>query len=538
MASLFPGYEYDIFISYRQKDNRHDGWVTEFVNNLKGELESTFKEEISVYFDINPQDGLLETHDVDASLKEKLKCLVFIPIISRTYCDPNSFAWRHGFKAFVELASQDQFGLRVRLSNGNVTNRVLPVRIHELAVNDIKLCESLIGGVLRGVEFIYKSAGVNRPLRADEEHPHDNLNKIYYRDQINKLANAIDEIIDSLRRKQNSSPKENWSLKEPLEQNISTFPINGGNKKTSGVKPQLQIQETVQGKDTGRIHRSTGSLFKFFYKYILPILFIAIILVLVSPLKDNLKFLGAGRAKRVLAKTHVANAVKYFDNNDFEAARAEVKLALAADPKYSYAWSTLAAVSVKQGDMNNAIQQTIEAVKFDPANSQAAYNMAFALHNKKDYLQAIEWYEKAISIDSAFKKDSTIVPAYSALGNLYNEINRPVDAIIILSRAKDTYPQSKFIYLVYKNLGNAYLLQEQVDTAIKYLELSRRIKPDEPETNLYLAKAYETGGKMTRSIDLWQNYVDKETDTIKIREAKKHLVEITIKHLQEIKSRN
>jgi hypothetical protein len=68
MASIIPGYEYDIFISYRQKDNKHDGWVTEFVNDLKGELESTFKEEISVYFDINPHDGLLETHDLHASL--------------------------------------------------------------------------------------------------------------------------------------------------------------------------------------------------------------------------------------------------------------------------------------------------------------------------------------------------------------------------------------------------------------------------------------------------------------------------------------
>ena len=27
MASLIQGYEYDIFISYRQKDNKHDGWV-------------------------------------------------------------------------------------------------------------------------------------------------------------------------------------------------------------------------------------------------------------------------------------------------------------------------------------------------------------------------------------------------------------------------------------------------------------------------------------------------------------------------------
>ena len=200
MASLIPGFKYDIFISYRQKDNKHDGWVTEFVDNLKGELESTFKEEISVYFDINPHDGLLETHDVDASLKEKLKCLVFIPIISRTYCDPNSFAWEHEFKAFIEQASHDQFGLKVKLPNGNVASRILPVKIHDLDLEDLSLIEKELGGILRGIDFIYKSPGVNRPLRANEDHPQDNLNKTYYRDQINKVANAIKEIIKGLKK--------------------------------------------------------------------------------------------------------------------------------------------------------------------------------------------------------------------------------------------------------------------------------------------------------------------------------------------------
>jgi tetratricopeptide (TPR) repeat protein len=103
MASIIPGYEYDIFISYRQKDNKGDRWVSEFVDALKTELESTFKEEISVYFDINPHDGLLETHNINASLKEKLKCLVFIPIISQTYCDPQSYAWQSEFVAFNKL---------------------------------------------------------------------------------------------------------------------------------------------------------------------------------------------------------------------------------------------------------------------------------------------------------------------------------------------------------------------------------------------------------------------------------------------------
>ena len=34
MSSIIEGYNYDIFISYRQKDNKYDGWVTESADNL------------------------------------------------------------------------------------------------------------------------------------------------------------------------------------------------------------------------------------------------------------------------------------------------------------------------------------------------------------------------------------------------------------------------------------------------------------------------------------------------------------------------
>jgi len=207
MASLIPGYNYDIFISYRQKDNKYDGWVTEFVDNLQRELEATFKEEISVYFDINPHDGLLETHDVDESLKEKLRCLIFIPVISRTYCDPKSFAWEHEFRAFVEQASKDQFGLKVKLGGGNVASRVLPVQIHDLKADDKALVENVLGGFLRSVEFIYSEPGVNRPL-TQKDPEEKNLHKTSYRNQINKVANAVDEIVSGLRAAVSSPPED------------------------------------------------------------------------------------------------------------------------------------------------------------------------------------------------------------------------------------------------------------------------------------------------------------------------------------------
>ena len=219
MPSIVEGYNYDIFISYRQKDNKGDRWVSEFADALKTELESTFKEEISVYFDINPHDGLRETDDVDASLKEKLKCLIFIPIISRTYCDPKSFAWEHEFKAFVEQASGDQFGLKVKLPNGNVSGRVLPVRIHDLDIGDIKECESLLGSVLRGVEFIYKEPGVNKPLVADDDEKR-NLNNTKYKIQVNKVANAIKEIISGLKADPAAVAKEKVHPEMPLDSAI------------------------------------------------------------------------------------------------------------------------------------------------------------------------------------------------------------------------------------------------------------------------------------------------------------------------------
>lgn len=197
MPSILPGFEHDIFISYRHNDN-HSGWVTEFVKALQEELSATIKESVSVYFDTNPHDGLLETYNVEKSLEGKLKSLIFIPIISQTYCYPKSFAWQHELCAFNKLAKEDRLGRDVKLNNGNVASRILPVKIHELDEEDKATIENEIGGALRAVEFIYREPGVNRPLTSGDN-PDKNLNKTFYRNQVNKVANAIKEIINSLK---------------------------------------------------------------------------------------------------------------------------------------------------------------------------------------------------------------------------------------------------------------------------------------------------------------------------------------------------
>jgi adenylate cyclase len=216
MPSILPGYTYDIFISYRQKDNRGERWVTEFVKALKEELDSTFKEDVSIYFDENPHDGLLESHHVNKSLEGKLQSLIFIPILSQTYCDPKSFAWQNEFCAFNAWARKDPLGREITLGNGNVASRILPVKIHDLSPEDKNLVENELGDVLRAIEFVFKTAGVHRPLRPSEDRPQDNVNKTFYRDQINKVANAIKAIVEGAKSASASQQGKSLTPSEPV----------------------------------------------------------------------------------------------------------------------------------------------------------------------------------------------------------------------------------------------------------------------------------------------------------------------------------
>ena len=227
MSSIIKGYEYDVFISYRQNDNKNDGWVTEFVANLKKELESAIKTKINIYTDENPADGLLENQNVDKSLSTKLRSVIFIPVLSQTFCDPDSYAWKNEFLAFNKSIKEDQLDRDIKLRNGNVAGRILPVRIHDLDPDDLKLLQDELGGQLRSIDFVYREPGVNRPLRPDDNED-KNLNKTRYRNQVNKVANSIKEILYSIQNpeKQNISAPDRFLTKVgPASKSIAVLPF-------------------------------------------------------------------------------------------------------------------------------------------------------------------------------------------------------------------------------------------------------------------------------------------------------------------------
>jgi TolB-like protein/tetratricopeptide (TPR) repeat protein len=214
------GFNFDVFISYRQNDNRvagtaGEGWVSEFVSHLTTELESMVKGGASIYFDSDPKHGLRETDQVNASLDSHLKSVIFIPVLSQTYCDTHSYAWTEEFIRFIHNSSVDGLGSTIKLHTGNVVSRVLPVCIHELDADDQDLVEKHLDGKLRAIPFVFKSAGVNRPLRAREDDPMKNINRTIYRDQINKLAMAVKEIIETVRKPEQRASAQPKEIKRP-----------------------------------------------------------------------------------------------------------------------------------------------------------------------------------------------------------------------------------------------------------------------------------------------------------------------------------
>ncbi|MBY0433762.1 MAG: hypothetical protein K2U26_06600 [Cyclobacteriaceae bacterium] len=244
MASILSGYEYDIFVSYRHNDNKYDGWVSEFVEKLKQELDATLKDKLTVYFDKNLQEGLLDVHQVHESLQAKIKSLIFIPIISQTYCDVNSFAWKNEFITFLNEADRDSIGKTVRTASGNVISRVLPIKIHDIEPDDVRLLERELGGIMRSIDFIYQDAGVNRPLRSKDDDLSGAQTRLLFRNQINKVANSIKEVVSGIKMTSKAEPKPTSSHSLTLDKPLTTGSIS------TSLPPGIKVHVIDRSKPT------------------------------------------------------------------------------------------------------------------------------------------------------------------------------------------------------------------------------------------------------------------------------------------------
>ncbi len=231
-SSLQPGYDADIYISYRANDNQYDGWVTEFASKLERELGATVKDKLTIWFDKSAESLYAQGAQPSESEARYRRSLIFIPIISQTYCDPASLTWQLEFKGFQSASAGDAIGPVVTLGNGTQVSRVLPVRIHDIDAEDIRLLEQEVNGGLRSIDFIYRDTGVNRPLRPLDDEKSTDGGRPMYRNQINKLANAIKDIVQGIKNKDKAVPVDSGFKPEARQiiPNVFTAPVSGAIK--------------------------------------------------------------------------------------------------------------------------------------------------------------------------------------------------------------------------------------------------------------------------------------------------------------------
>ena len=107
-----------------------------------------------------------------------------------------------------------------------------------------------------------------------------------------------------------------------------------------------------------------------------------------------------------------------------------------------------------QGKYADAIAKYTEALKIEPDNTYADYEMAFSLYASKKMTEAVPFLEKAVT--SANK--SVSVGAYCLLASIYDDSNQSQKAIDTYNAAikiNPDYPQ------IFYNLGLAYFRNKQ-----------------------------------------------------------------------------
>ncbi|OGP88501.1 MAG: hypothetical protein A2156_03505 [Deltaproteobacteria bacterium RBG_16_48_10] len=136
-----------------------------------------------------------------------------------------------------------------------------------------------------------------------------------------------------------------------------------------------------------------------------------------------------------------------------------------------------------------------DAVKKSPQKSRPHYNLGLAYHEKKEYQEAIESYNRSILL----KPDDP--DAYNNLGLTYKAMGaypKAIEAFQAALRMKPDFP------LALNNIGLTYSETNRYQEAIDALKKAIRFKPNDPEIYNNLGVTYRKMGRLQDAIEAYQ----------------------------------
>jgi choline-sulfatase len=177
----------------------------------------------------------------------------------------------------------------------------------------------------------------------------------------------------------------------------------------------------------------------------------------------------------------------------WDEASIELRKCLELNPRFDQAMLGLARALVFQGKHDEAKQLAQQAIRYNPENYRAWYQLGF-IETRTDKQAAIADYEKAVSIQGNF------APLRRDLGMLYYEQQNYADAAKHLAKAVELGMNDPPLY---NFLGISYSRTKQFPKAIASYKEALKQDPDLAEAHLNLAYAYQ---RLNRSGEAREEY--------------------------------
>jgi protein O-GlcNAc transferase len=196
-----------------------------------------------------------------------------------------------------------------------------------------------------------------------------------------------------------------------------------------------------------------------------------------------------------------------------EAQRAFLK-AIALNPTWAPFRTNLAVSYLHANNTTAAIGEFREALRLEPGNRLASFNLAQYYVDRKEFKQALKY---AASLDSKDENDPDILlmltevylrtgagekasaaasrlsaiagdnaKLHFSLGLIFAQLRQPAEAI----RQFESIPATERDYATYQNLGLAYAKLRDQDNSHTAFETAIRLAPENPEPYMELGKLY------------------------------------------------
>ncbi|MGL4524900.1 MAG: tetratricopeptide repeat protein [Spirochaetia bacterium] len=183
------------------------------------------------------------------------------------------------------------------------------------------------------------------------------------------------------------------------------------------------------------------------------------------------------------AKTLNDIGFRFYNQGNYEDARAYFSLALKMDPAFVDAYINRSATNIKLTRFNEALNDASRALQLQPNNVQALNNRGNAYSGKNNFSRALEDYKKAYQLQPNF------LDVLFNIANMYYRMNLRMDAVRYYTRVLEVHPGMTQAY-IFRGLAQHQLGYQQ--RALEDFKVVLRMQNRGLSLNMQLARALLT----------------------------------------------